>query len=87
MWLPPCIQDRLRNSEDDVCIWEPSENREFVIVIAVLGHHGPCLTIVVCYIRVFLAMRKRLLRVGDSSNSAAKNKAKKEQAAKGVYII
>ncbi|XP_064596148.1 muscarinic acetylcholine receptor M3-like [Liolophura sinensis] len=59
LWLPPCVLDRIQNSQPEVCIWEPSLNREFVIVIAAVGHHGAFLLLMFCYIRVLLFMRKR----------------------------
>lgn len=59
LWLPPCITDRVNNSESNTCIWEPSLNKEFVIVIATVGHHGSCFILLFCYIKVFLFMRKR----------------------------
>ena len=60
VWLAPCIMDRVNNSTDpEICIWEPSKNPEFVIFIAVVGHHLPCFIMVGCYIKVFAAMRKR----------------------------
>lgn len=59
LWLPPCITDRVNNSEPNKCIWEPSLNREYVIVIASVGHHGSCIILLFCYIKVFIFMRKR----------------------------
>ena len=58
LWLPPCIYDRLHNAKPGECIWEPSLNKEFVIVIAAIGHHGSCLVMMFCYIKVFIFMRK-----------------------------
>ena len=55
--------DRVKWSEPNVCIWEPSRNPEFVMFIAVVGHHTPCLIMVVCYIRVFMTMHRRSKRV------------------------
>ena len=86
MWLPPCIQDRLQNGEPDECIWEPSNNKAFVIVIAILGHHGPCITICVCYVHVFRAMRKRMSRVSDMSGNARILQRMREQASNSVAI-
>lgn len=59
LWLPPCVLDRIQNSQPEVCIWEPSLNKEFVIVIAAVGHHGAFMILMFCYIRVLLFMRKR----------------------------
>lgn len=59
IWLPPCIIDRVRYSEPYICIWEPSNNKEFVVVVAVIGHHLPDIILVFCYVKLFSAMRKR----------------------------
>jgi hypothetical protein len=53
LWLPPCILDRIQNSTPWTCIWEPSKNFEFVIVVASLGHHGSCAILLFCYANVF----------------------------------
>jgi hypothetical protein len=45
------------------CLWEPSQNEEFVIVIAILGHHLPCLLILYCYINVVLMTRRKFRTV------------------------
>ena len=44
-----------------MCKWEPSKNREFVIFVAIVGHHLPDVIMISCFIRVFAAMRKRRL--------------------------
>ena len=59
LWLPPCIYDRIRHSKPGECIWEPSLNKEFVIIIAALGHHGACVLMLSCYLRVQVFMYKR----------------------------
>lgn len=59
LWLPPCVMDRVNNAVQGECIWEPSNNKEFVIVIATIGHHGAFLILLICYIRVFYVLRKR----------------------------
>ncbi|KAK2140248.1 hypothetical protein NP493_5892g00000 [Ridgeia piscesae] len=61
VWLAPCVVDRIRWSEPNVCKWEPSKNREFVIFVAIVGHHLPDVIMIFCFIRVFAAMRKRRL--------------------------
>lgn len=63
VWLAPCISDRVKWSEPNVCKWEPSKNPEFVVFVAVVGHHCPCILLISCYVRVFWAMRKRSLRI------------------------
>ncbi|XP_014669958.1 PREDICTED: alpha-2B adrenergic receptor-like [Priapulus caudatus] len=63
IWLPPCVLDRVRYSQPHVCIWEPSNNREFVVVVAVLGHHLPDVVLVVSYACIITVMRRRA-RVG-----------------------
>ena len=42
-----------------MCIWQPSQNREFVSFVAVVGHYLPCLIMVFCYAKVFIIMRRR----------------------------
>ncbi|KAL3887761.1 hypothetical protein ACJMK2_000154 [Sinanodonta woodiana] len=59
IWTPPFLFDRLRHQEPDICIWLPSENRQFVIFVAVIGHYIPCAVMVFCYIKVFTVMRHR----------------------------
>ena len=59
LWLPPCIHDRLHNAKAGECIWEPSLNKDFVVVVAVVGHHGSCFIMLFCYIKVFLFMCQR----------------------------
>jgi hypothetical protein len=66
LWLPPCILDRIQNSTPWTCIWEPSKNFEFVIVVACLGHHGSCAILLFCYARVFHFMRQRKNIVSSS---------------------
>ncbi|XP_033745751.1 muscarinic acetylcholine receptor M3-like [Pecten maximus] len=64
LWLPPCILDRMNNSVPYQCVWDPSKNKEFVIVIATIGHHGSFVVMMLCYIRVFLVVLNRK-RVGN----------------------
>ena len=59
LWLPPCIHDRLHNYKPGECIWEPSLNGGFAVVVACLGNHGSCLVLLFCYFKVFMFMRKR----------------------------
>ena len=59
MWLAPCILDRIRWSEPGVCKWEPSKNKEFVIFVAVVGHHTPCAVIIFCYYKIYMIMRAK----------------------------
>lgn len=59
IWTPPFIGDRLKHQEVDKCIWEPSDNREFIIVVDIVGHYIPCLLVVVAYIKVYTVMKKR----------------------------
>ncbi|KAK3101116.1 hypothetical protein FSP39_001063 [Pinctada imbricata] len=55
LWLPPCILDRIKNTTSpEVCIWDPARNREYVFLIATIGHHGSFLVMLVCYIRVLV---------------------------------
>ena len=59
LWLPACIYDRLNNAKPQECIWEPSLNKEFVVVVAVVGHHGSCFILLFCYIKIFIVMQLR----------------------------
>ena len=59
IWTPPFIGDRLKHQEVDKCIWEPSDNREFIIVVDIVGHYIPCLLVVAAYIKVYMVMKKR----------------------------
>lgn len=70
LWLPPCIYDRLYNAKPGECIWEPSLNKGFVVVVATVGHHGSCFAMLFCYARVFFFMqkRRRLIASGDDMN-------------------
>ncbi|KAJ8301226.1 hypothetical protein KUTeg_020213 [Tegillarca granosa] len=66
LWLPPFIVDRMKNSVPRFCKWEPAYNPEFVVVIAVVGHHGSCFILLFCYIRVFYMLRKRSkIKIGN----------------------
>ncbi|KAL5011820.1 hypothetical protein ScPMuIL_010371 [Solemya velum] len=58
LWTPPFIMDRLRQDDPYRCIWEPSENQDFVLVVIVIGHYVPCTIMVGCYIKVSMAMMK-----------------------------
>ncbi|OWF51634.1 beta-3 adrenergic receptor-like [Mizuhopecten yessoensis] len=59
LWLPACIMDRINNSVPNKCVWEPSKNKEFVVVIATIGHHGAFTVMVVCYVKVFFTLVQR----------------------------
>lgn len=71
MWFPPWIVDRLRNSEPDICYWDPSQNEEFVYIVAIFGHHGPYCIMVACYIHIFFFMhqRSKVSGVGERNRS------------------
>ncbi|XP_053383429.1 muscarinic acetylcholine receptor M5-like [Mercenaria mercenaria] len=66
LWVPPLILDRVRYSEPGICFWDPSLNKEFVYIVAILGHHGPFCIMIFCYIYLFLIMHKRT-KVSDST--------------------
>ena len=59
LWVPPWILDRVRYSEPGICFWDPSLNKEFVFIVAILGHHGPYCIMIFCYVHVFVFMHKR----------------------------
>ena len=62
----PLIRDRvLRTKENRVlrtkdydCKFLPDKNPEFVISMAFVGHHAPCVVIVVCYAVVYYEIRR-----------------------------
>jgi len=73
----PSIRDRILHTRDYFCQLIPCENSEFIIPLAVLGDHIPCTVIIVCYVIVFIEMRKLFkTRPGDKSAAAFKAKSK-----------
>ena len=64
MWLPPFIVDRIKWSEPGVCMWTVDHNREFVVFVALAGYHGPSVIMVICYVKVYMVMRKSKLALG-----------------------
>ncbi|WAR04904.1 ADA2C-like protein [Mya arenaria] len=68
VWTPPFIADRLQHNEDHFCIWEPSDNREFVIFVALIGHYAPCLVMVFSYLKVLYVMRRQALNVAANTD-------------------
>ena len=77
IWTPPFIGDRLRHNDEHSCIWEPSDNRQFVLFVAVIGHYFPCIIMVTCYFKVFFAMRKQSSKVAATLKNGDTNRAKK----------
>jgi len=72
----PIITDRILRTRDYYCHFVPAENPQFVISLAFLGHHIPCIVILICYVIVFIEIRKLFkVRPGDK-HAAAKAKAK-----------
>ena len=59
LWLPACIYDRIHNAKPGECMWDPSLNTGFVIIMATLGYEGSCILMLFCYLKVFIFMRKR----------------------------
>jgi len=73
----PIISDRILRTRDYFCHFVPAENPQFVIALSFLGHHIPCIVIIVCYIIVFIEIRKLFkTRPGDKSAAASKAKSK-----------
>ena len=60
LWIPPCVMDRIEHSISGVCRWEPSNHPGYVIFIAVVGHHGPCVILMFCYIKLTIVMIRRV---------------------------
>ena len=67
IWTPPFIADRMANDVENYCIWAPSDNRQFVVFVAVVGHYIPCVLMVFCYIKVFVIMRKQAKLIADNT--------------------
>jgi len=73
----PTISDRILRTKDYYCHFVPAENPKFVIALAFLGHHIPCIVIMVCYVIVFYEIRKLFkTRPEDKAAAAAKAQAK-----------
>ena len=73
----PTINDRILRTKDYYCRFVPAENMHFVIVLSFLGHHIPCIVIVVCYIIVFIEIRKLFKsRPGARTAAAARAQVK-----------
>lgn len=73
----PTISDRILRTKDYYCHFVPAENPQFVIALSFLGHHIPCIVIVICYIIVFIEIRKLFKsRPGAKTPAAAKSQAK-----------
>jgi 7 transmembrane receptor (rhodopsin family) len=53
----PVISDRVQRTKDYDCKFEPDENPVFVVAMAFVGHHVPCLVIVLCYAVVYVEIR------------------------------
>jgi len=56
--LYPLIRDRVLRTKDYDCKFLPDKNPGFVIAMAFVGHHVPCVVIVVCYAVVFYEIRR-----------------------------
>lgn len=54
----PLIRDRVLRTKDYDCKFLPDKNPEFVIAMAFVGHHVPCVVIVVCYAIVYYEIRR-----------------------------
>jgi len=77
LWVPPWILDRVRFSEPEVCYFDPSLNKEFVFVVATVGHHGAFFIMIFCYTYVFIFMRKRRKVAAPTFNYPAGNRVSK----------
>ncbi|ELU05638.1 hypothetical protein CAPTEDRAFT_145497, partial [Capitella teleta] len=73
IWMPPFIIDRVSHSSPGVCWWDPSQNTEFVYVIAIVGHHLPCLIIIYCYTWVVVITRDKFRQVKETSAQRERN--------------
>jgi len=79
----PTISDRILRTKNYQCHFVPAENPNFVIVLALLGHHIPCIIILVCYVIVFIEIRK-LFKVRPGDKAKARAKATIERSAVSV---
>ncbi|GFO14446.1 alpha-1a adrenergic receptor [Plakobranchus ocellatus] len=62
LWIPALVMDRISNGADDgdwYCMWDPAENQEIVVVIAIVGHHGPCVLMLTFFFLVYFFLKKR----------------------------
>ena len=81
----PVISDRILRTKDYYCHFVPAENPQFVIALAFLGHHIPCIVILVCYVVVFIEIRK-LFKVRPGHKPAAATKAKARNQVEDITI-
>jgi len=72
----PTINDRILRTRDYYCHFVPAENPKFVIALAFLGHHIPCIVIIICYVIVFIEIRKLFKTRPQDKAAAAASKAK-----------
>jgi len=70
----PAINDRIHNTKDYQCQLDPAVNPKFIMAFAFVGHHIPCIVIVVSYVMVFFEIRK-LFKVRPGAKPAAASKA------------
>jgi len=69
----PIINDRIYRTREYYCHFVPAENPRFVIALALLGHHIPCVIIVVVYVVVFVEIRK-LFKTRPQDKAAARSR-------------
>jgi len=72
----PTVSDRILRTKDYYCQFVPAENPQFVIALSFLGQHIPCIVIVVCYIIVFIEIRKLFKSRPGAKAPEAKARAK-----------
>ena len=89
VWFPPFVLDRLKHSTARTCIWSPEQNRNFVLIVSVIGYHGPTLIMLLCYIFTFISLRKTLkfnfknnrkVAPLDSTSAVKTNQAESDQS-------
>ena len=69
----PIINDRIYRTREYYCHFVPAENPGFVIALALLGHHIPCIIIIVVYVIVFIEIRK-LFKTRPQDKAAARSR-------------
>jgi len=82
----PIINDRIHRTREYYCHFVPAENPGFVIALAVLGHHIPCVIIVVVYVVVFIEIRKLFKTPRPRDNSTRLEFTHLNQSLDWTYI-
>ena len=71
MVLYPLIRDRVLRTKHRDCKFLPDKNPEFVVAMAFVGHHVPCIVIIVCYAVVYYEIRRLIKTRPQDLNAVA----------------